>query len=65
MYRQFKKTIRKRLFVIDSFSLLLSFMIGMLVRYGNITSPFSPPLEDVNFPHPEDIVKAVKAVLNK
>ena len=41
MYRQFKKTIRKRLFVIDSFSLLLSFMIGMLVRYGNITSPFS------------------------
>ncbi len=31
----------------------------------NITSPFSPPLEDVNFPHPEDIVKAVKAVLNK
>ena len=31
----------------------------------NITSPFSPPLEDVNFPHPADIEKAVKKVLNK
>ena len=31
----------------------------------NITSPFSPTLEDVNFPHPADIVKAVKHVLNK
>lgn len=31
----------------------------------NIVSPFSPTLEDVNFPHPEDIVKAVKKVLNK
>lgn len=31
----------------------------------NIISPFSPPLEDENFPHPETIVKAVKHVLNK
>jgi len=31
----------------------------------NIVSPFSPPLEDENFPHPADIVKAVKRVLNK
>ena len=31
----------------------------------NICSPFSPVLEDLNFPHPEDIVKAVKHVLNK
>jgi pyruvate dehydrogenase E1 component beta subunit len=31
----------------------------------NIVSPFSPPLEDKNFPHPEDIVAAVKRVLNK
>lgn len=31
----------------------------------NICSPFSPPLEDKNFPHPEDIVQAVKRVLNK
>ncbi len=31
----------------------------------NIVSPFSPALEDLNFPHPEDIVKAVKRVLNK
>ncbi len=31
----------------------------------NIVSPFSPPLEDENFPHPETIVKAVKHVLNK
>ncbi len=31
----------------------------------NITSPFSPTLEDENFPHPETIVKAVKKVLNK
>ncbi len=31
----------------------------------NITSPFSPPLEDVNFPHPADIEKAVKKILNK
>ena len=31
----------------------------------NICSPFSPVLEDKNFPHPEDIVAAVKRVLNK
>jgi len=31
----------------------------------NIVSPFSPPLEDENFPHPADIVKAVKRVLNR
>ena len=31
----------------------------------NIVSPFSPVLEDLNFPHPDDIVKAVKRVLNK
>ena len=31
----------------------------------NIVSPFSPTLEDENFPHPADIVKAVKKVLNK
>jgi len=31
----------------------------------NIVSPFSPTLEDENFPHPETIVKAVKKVLNK
>ena len=31
----------------------------------NICSPFSPVLEDQNFPHPEDIVRAVKRVLNK
>ena len=31
----------------------------------NIVSPFSPVLEDENFPHPDDIVKAVKRVLNK
>ena len=31
----------------------------------NIVSPFSPVLEDLNFPHPEDIAKAVKRVLNK
>ncbi|MBQ4537971.1 MAG: alpha-ketoacid dehydrogenase subunit beta [Oscillospiraceae bacterium] len=31
----------------------------------NIVSPFSPVLEDENFPHPKDIVKAVKRVLNK
>ena len=31
----------------------------------NIVSPFSPVLEDENFPHPNDIVKAVKRVLNK
>lgn len=31
----------------------------------NITSPFSPTLEDENFPHPENIVAAVKKVLNK
>lgn len=31
----------------------------------NIVSPFSPVLEDLNFPHPDDIVKAVKHVLNK
>lgn len=34
--------------------------------YGlNIVSPFSPTLEDENFPHPADIVKAVKRVLNR
>ena len=31
----------------------------------NIVSPFSPTLEDENFPRPEHIVKAVKRVLNK
>ncbi|WP_349687743.1 alpha-ketoacid dehydrogenase subunit beta [Acidaminococcus sp. DS4831] len=31
----------------------------------NITSPFSPPLEDLNFPHPQNIVEAVKNVLNR
>lgn len=31
----------------------------------NIVSPFSPPLEDANFPQVEDIVEAVKRVLNK
>ena len=31
----------------------------------NICSPFSPVLEDKNFPHPEDIVRAVKRVLKK
>ena len=31
----------------------------------NIVSPFSPVLEDENFPHPDAIVKAVKRVLNK
>ena len=31
----------------------------------NIVPPFSPTLEDENFPHPETIVNAVKRVLNK
>lgn len=31
----------------------------------NICSPFSPVLEDLNFPHPTDIVNAVLRVLNK
>ena len=31
----------------------------------NFVSPFSPVLEDQNFPHPQDIVKAVKRVLNR
>ena len=31
----------------------------------NIVSPFSPVLEDQNFPHPETIVAAVKHVRNK
>lgn len=31
----------------------------------NVVPPFAPTLEDVFFPHPEDIVKAVKKVLNK
>lgn len=31
----------------------------------NICSPFSPVLEDLNFPHPDDIVKSAKRVLNK
>ena len=31
----------------------------------NICSPFSPVLEDKNFPHPENIVQAVKHELNK
>lgn len=31
----------------------------------NVVSPFSPTLEDENFPHPADIVKAAKKVLNK
>ncbi len=31
----------------------------------NIVSPFSPVLEDLNFPHPDTIAQAVKHVLNK
>ncbi len=31
----------------------------------NIVSPFSPTLEDQNFPHPKDIVAAVKRILNR
>ena len=31
----------------------------------NIVSPFSPVLEDENFPHPNNIVAAVKKVLNR
>lgn len=31
----------------------------------NIVSPFSPVLEDQNFPHPEDIVKAIRRSLNR
>ena len=31
----------------------------------NIVSPFSPTLEDQNFPHPKDIVLAVKRILNR
>jgi pyruvate dehydrogenase E1 component beta subunit len=31
----------------------------------NIVSPFSPPLEDANFPQVDDIISAVKRVLNK
>ena len=31
----------------------------------NIVSPFSPTLEDENFPHPKDILDAVKKTLNK
>ncbi len=30
----------------------------------NVVSPFSPPLEDVVFPHKEDIVAAVKKLVN-
>lgn len=30
----------------------------------NICSPFSPVLEDLNFPHPTDIVNAIKKLLN-
>lgn len=30
----------------------------------NICSPFSPVLEDLNFPHPTDIVNAIKKMLN-
>ena len=30
----------------------------------NICSPFSPVLEDLNFPHPADIVSAIKKLLN-
>ena len=30
----------------------------------NICSPFSPVLEDLNFPHPTDIVSAIKKMLN-
>ena len=30
----------------------------------NTVSPFSPPLEDAVFPHTEDIIKAVKKVVN-
>lgn len=31
----------------------------------NVVPPFAPTLEDAFFPHPEDIIKAVKKVLNK
>jgi len=31
----------------------------------NVVAPFAPTLEDVFFPHPEDIIKAVKKLLNK
>jgi len=31
----------------------------------NVVAPFAPTLEDVFFPHPADIVKAVKKILNK
>lgn len=31
----------------------------------NVVPPFAPTLEDAFFPHPEDIVKAVKKVLNR
>lgn len=30
----------------------------------NITSPFSPPLEDLNYPHAEQIAEAVRKTLN-
>ncbi len=35
----------------------------MRVAGANVVSPFSPPLEDEVFPHPETIVQAVKDVL--
>ncbi len=35
------------------------------VAGANVVSPFSPTLEDAVFPHTEDIVKAVKQLLNK
>ncbi len=31
----------------------------------NVVAPFAPTLEDAFFPHPEDITKAVKKLLNK
>lgn len=31
----------------------------------NVVPPFAPTLEDAFFPHPEDIIKAVKKALNK
>lgn len=34
------------------------------VAGANVVSPFSPPLEDAVFPHPEDIVAAIEKQLN-
>lgn len=34
------------------------------VAAENVVIPFSPPLEDAIFPHPQEIIKAVKKILN-